>query len=209
MHLQELILQPISIGNCDTSWTGDNSFCQKIWISYHRYQCHMHIWCVTAYDISVYMESRFFDGMKYLLFMFEMYYWGRLRKEGSNYKDKYNHSWTLVCQHTYPSQEVPSAGLLLYRAKHECKRCQSSMTILLCFSITESCFLNCCFVGVLTKLWIHVWQSVTERPSETRILPLDWWHPSLPPAPLSGDRIVSRCIVPSVAPKCVASHPSV
>ena len=39
-------------------------------------------------------------------------YWGRLRKKGTNYKDKYNHSWTLVCQHTYPSQEVASTGLL-------------------------------------------------------------------------------------------------
>lgn len=26
---------------------------------------------------SVYMESRFFDGMNYLLFMSQMYYWGR------------------------------------------------------------------------------------------------------------------------------------
>ena len=154
--------------------------------------CHS-IWHKRLYGIQIFWRNE----------ISPVHVWNTLlRKEGSNYKDKYNHSWTLVCQHTYPSQEVPSAGLLLYRAKHDCKRCQSSMTIL-------SCFLNSCSVGVLTKLWIHVWQSVTERPSETRILPLDWWHPSLPPAPLSGDRIVSRCIVPSVAPKCVASHPSV
>ena len=65
---------------------------------------------MVCHSISFDKESRFFDWVNYLLFMSEMYYWGRLRKEGANYKDKYNHSWTLVCQHTYPSQEVPSAG---------------------------------------------------------------------------------------------------
>ena len=188
MHLQDYIQHE-----------QENSSSEKIWISSKLDV----IWCVTACDILKFLYGiQIFDGMIYLLFMFEMYYWGRLRKEGSNYKDKYNHSWTLVCQHTYPSQEVPSAGLLLYRAEHDCKRCQSSMTILLCFSITETAF----WIAALLVFWLNYefmfdnrWQSDLLRRGSCP------WTDDTPPSL----QLLCPATALWAAALCLASHPSV
>ena len=111
MHLQELVFKNLFyyqylLVKCDKAYnisdTRPNIFASS-WLSISAVTYTNVIWTLILLN----------DSFKNIHKWSPVLVWNvSVRKEGGNWKDKYNHSWTLVCQHTYPSQEVASTGLL-------------------------------------------------------------------------------------------------